>query len=87
MSLTELCFKVAGHLRHNGATPLNVSLLLLVLEKKIFENNDHMHVYTPGAGADNPLGSEFSYKNKPVVILVICCKLFCFVVVVFFQIK
>ena len=57
-----------------GDTPLNVSLLLLDLEKKIFENNDHMHVYTLGTGADNPLGSEFSYKHKPVVILVICCK-------------
>ena len=33
-----------------------------------------IHVYSPGAGADNPLGSEFLYKHKPFVTLVICCK-------------
>ena len=27
-----------------------------VLEKEIFENGCHIHVYSPGAGADNPLG-------------------------------
>ena len=32
------------------------------------------HVYSPRAGADNPLGSEFLYNYKPVVTLVICCK-------------
>ena len=31
-----------------------------------------IHVYSPGAGADNLLGSEFLYK--PFVTLVICCK-------------
>ena len=25
-------------------------------EKRMFENNVHKHVYSPGAGADNPLG-------------------------------
>ena len=30
-----------------------------VLEKKIFENGGHIHVYSSGAGADNPLGSNF----------------------------
>ena len=34
-----------------------------------------IHVYSPGAGADNPLGSEFLYKHKPFVTLVICCKI------------
>ena len=29
------------------------------LEKKMFENNGYVHVYSPGAGADNPLGSIF----------------------------
>ena len=29
------------------------------LEKKIFVNGGHIHVYSPGAGADNPLGSIF----------------------------
>ena len=33
-----------------------------------------IHVYSPGARADNPLGSEFLYKHKPFVTLVICCK-------------
>ena len=33
-----------------------------------------IYVYSPGAGADNPLRSEFLYKNKPFVNLVICCK-------------
>ena len=35
-----------------------------------------IHVYSPGAGADNTLGSEFLCKNIPHVILVICCKFF-----------
>ena len=26
-----------------------------VLEKKMFENAWHIHVYSPGAGSDNPL--------------------------------
>ena len=25
----------------------------------MFENNGYVHVYSPGAGADNPLGSNF----------------------------
>ena len=33
-----------------------------------------IHVYSPGAGADNPLGSEFLCKHIPHVTLVICCK-------------
>ena len=33
-----------------------------------------IHVCSPGAGADNPLGSEFLYKHKPCVTLVIFCK-------------
>ena len=28
----------------------------VVLEKKMFENNGYVHLYSPGAGADNPLG-------------------------------
>ena len=34
-----------------------------------------IHVYGPGIGADNPLGSKYLYKHKPFVTLVICCKL------------
>ena len=33
-----------------------------------------IHVYSPGAGADNLLGSEVLHKHKPFVTLVICCK-------------
>ena len=29
-------------------------------EEELFENAGHIHVYSPGAGADNPLGSFFS---------------------------
>ena len=31
-----------------------------------------IHVYSPGAGAENPLGSEFLCKHIPHVTLVIC---------------
>ena len=30
-----------------------------VSEKKMFENNSYVHVYSPGAGGDNPLGQIF----------------------------
>ena len=30
-----------------------------VSEEKMFENNGHMHVLSPGAGADNSLGYFF----------------------------
>ena len=33
--------------------------------EKMFENGGHMHVYSPGAGADNPMGSK---KNKNINI-------------------
>ena len=52
---------------------------LLVQEKKIFnleeeENCGHIHVFSPGAGEDNPLGSKLYHKHKSPVNLVICCK-------------
>ena len=31
-----------------------------VSEEIMFENNGYVHVYSPGAGAENPLGSIFS---------------------------
>ena len=33
-----------------------------VSEKKMFENNGYVHVYSPRAGADNPLGSILFHK-------------------------
>ena len=51
------------------------------LKKKIFDAWFYtyffyvlIHVYSPGEGGDNPLGSEFLHKHKPFVTLVICCK-------------
>ena len=29
-----------------------------ISEKKMFDNNGYIHVYSPGIGADNPLGSN-----------------------------
>ena len=34
-----------------------------VLEKRIFENGGHIHVYNHGSGADNPLCFMFSLSN------------------------
>ena len=50
--------------------------LLQVSEKSDFIHifQVFIHVYNPWAGADNPLGSEFLYKHKPFVTLVVCCK-------------
>ena len=28
------------------------------VSEKIVDNNDYIHVYSPGTGADNPLGSN-----------------------------
>ena len=57
---------------------------LLQVSKKISLKSDFIHnfscfytwlfVYSHGAGADNHLRSEFLYKHKPFVTLVICCK-------------
>ena len=45
---------------------------LLVLEKK----NGHIYVYSPGAGADNPLGTFFCQKHEFSIKLDIYCKFF-----------
>ena len=50
---------------------------LVVYEKKMFEKNGYIHVYSSGAGADNPPGVNFFFKNKnSSVNLVIWCKFF-----------
>ena len=46
---------------------------LAVLEKKMFENNGHIHVYNPGAGTDNPIGSICSGGGNSTMILVQVC--------------
>ena len=40
----------------------------------MFENNGHIHVYSPEAGTDNPLGSSIFHKHTCSVNLVISCK-------------
>ena len=49
----------------------------VVSEKKMFENNGPIHVYSPRARADNPWGSNcfFFQKCNSYVNLVICCKI------------
>ena len=36
--------------------------------------NDFIHVYSPVARAENPLGTNFWCQQKPLVTLTICCK-------------
>ena len=37
----------------------NLALIgLAVSVEKMFENGGHIHVYSPGTGADNPMGSN-----------------------------
>ena len=36
--------------------------------------NDFIHVYSPGARAENPLGTNFWCQQKALITLTICCK-------------
>ena len=36
--------------------------------------HDFIHVYSPRAGPDNPLGTKFWCQQEPLVTSVICCK-------------
>ena len=59
-------YGLGGHLGHvnltiyiNFLSPFQRRLHIkfgFVLQKTIFENGGHIHTYSPGAGADNPLG-------------------------------
>ena len=40
----------------------------------MFEYYGHIHVYSPGAGADNPLGPKYFHKHKSSVHLLISSK-------------
>ena len=44
-------------------------------EEKRFEYYGHTYVYSPGAGADNPLGTKYFHKHKSSVHLLIPSKL------------
>ena len=55
--------------------PFVASFKKISLKSDFIHNfNVFTHVYSPGAGTDNPLGSEFLYKHKPFVTMVICYK-------------
>ena len=64
-----------GYLGHVIQIPQNFFVppdsWMFHLEKLTFENNGHIHVYSPCAGADNPLGSEVLYKHRLCFILAI----------------
>ena len=49
----------------------NNTLLILILYTFF---NVFPHVYSPGAGADNPLWTKFWCQQKGLVTLPICCK-------------
>ena len=60
--------------------PLVTSVICYKLKKNLFEawfysfSHDFIHVYSPRAGADNPLGTKFWCQQEHLVTLVICCK-------------
>ena len=45
-----------------------------VSEKNMFEYYGHTHIYSPGAGADNPLGPKYFHKHEYSVHLLIPSK-------------
>ena len=48
----------------HGCSTCNLALISQVVLEKMFENNGYIHVYSPGAGADNSLGSELLYEPR-----------------------
>ena len=55
-----------GHL-----LPVLKNLWRLILYNNCY---DFIHVYSPEAGADNPLGTQFWCQQEHLVTSVICCK-------------
>ena len=53
---------------------LQVSKNISVKSDFIHFCHDFIHVYSPKAGADNPLGMKFLCQQVHLVTLVICCK-------------
>ena len=58
-------------------SPYHFAHLLQVYKKKsdfkhIF--NDFIYVYSPGAKADNPLGTHFRCQQKALITLPVCCR-------------
>ena len=42
--------------------------------KKMPLKSDLIHIYSPGAGADSPLGTKFGWQQKGIITLPIRCK-------------
>ena len=62
-------------------TPLVTSIICYKFQKNLFEVwfytiffHDFIHVYSPRAGDDNPLGTKFWCQQEHLVTSVICCK-------------
>ena len=51
-----------------------MKLLTRSNSNQMFEYHGHIHVYSPGAGADNPLGPKYFHKHKFSVYLLIPSK-------------
>ena len=40
---------------------------------EMFANGSHIHVFSPGAGVDNPLGSNIFHQQYYLVNSALCC--------------
>ena len=61
--------------------PLVTSVICYKFQKNLFEVcfytfffHDFIHVYSPGAGADNHLGTKFWWQQEHLVTSINCCK-------------
>ena len=61
--------------------PFVISVICYKFQKNLFEVwfytiffHDFIHVYSPRAGTDNPLGTKFWCQQEHLVTSVICCK-------------
>ena len=54
----------------------NVASFKMISSKTAFIHisNDFIHVYSPGARAENPCGTNFWCQQKALITLTICCK-------------
>ena len=64
---------MTGTLRGVSNKHCLLSFFSLAFSDMKFENNGHIHVYSPGAGADNLLVSIFFHKHNYSVNFIICC--------------
>ena len=50
---------------------MKFALIGQAVSEKMFEYFGHMHVYSPGAGTDKPLGPKYFHTHKSSVLLLI----------------